>query len=150
MPDLRLCRRIDDNHTCGIEVASVEGHNRQIVCQRGRSNEAVLNWHRAPFRAKCREQLGPTQTCRGLPRDAMQPLYSVLEPALQPAPTTTSREQQDAEPDLPQDDRVDGQLGLIAPKPLDNALVWGGLGRLREDVRVNQITRQCDQLQRVG
>lgn len=39
------------------------------------------------------------------------------------------REQQDAETDLTQDDRIDGELGLIVPKPLDNLLVRGGLGR---------------------
>lgn len=59
-------------------------------------------------------------------------------------------EQQDAETDLAKDHRVNGELGLIAPKPIDNTLVRGGLGRLRENVRVNQIARQGDQLERVG
>jgi hypothetical protein len=30
----RLCRRIDDRHACGVEVASVEGHDCQIMRQR--------------------------------------------------------------------------------------------------------------------
>ena len=132
------CRRIDDDHAGRIEIASFESHNRQIVSQRGCGNEAVLDRHRAPFRAKRHEQLGPTQSRRGLPRDALQPLHSVLEPPLQPASATTARKQQDAETDLTQDDRIDGELGLIVAKPLDNTLVRGGLGRLREDVRVNQ------------
>jgi hypothetical protein len=50
----------------------------------------------------------------------------------------------------PQDDRVDGELWLIVPKPIDNALVRGGLGRLGQDVRVYQKARQSDQLERVG
>jgi hypothetical protein len=145
----RLYHWIDDDHTCRVEVASVEGHDRQIVCQRGRGNEAVLDRHRASFRAKCREQLSPAQSRGGLPGDALQPLHSLLEPALEPASAATTWEQQDAESDLTQDDRVDGELGLITPKPIDNTLVRGGLGRLRKDVRVNQIPRQCDQLKRV-
>jgi hypothetical protein len=133
----RLYYRIDDYHTGSIEIASVKGHNRQIVRQRSRGDEAVLDRHRAPFRAKSREQLGPAQSRRGLPWNAVQPLYPVLEPALKPASAATTWEQQDAETDLTQDDRVDGELGLIVPKPIDNALVRGRLGRLREDVRVN-------------
>jgi hypothetical protein len=68
-------------------------------------------------------------------------LYSVLEPALEPASAATAWEQQDAEANLTQDDRIDGQLGLITPEPLDDALVGGRLGRLREDVRVDQEAR---------
>src|SRR5665213_2387334 len=68
-------------------------------------------------------------------------MHCNLEPALQSAPATTTREQQDAETDLPQDDRIDSQVRLIVPEPLDNTLVWGRLGRLREDVRVNQEAR---------
>src|ERR1700683_189066 len=133
----RLCHRIYDYHTCSIEIASVEGYDCQVVRQRGRGDEAVLDRHRTPFRSQCREQLGPAQSRRGLPRDALQPLYSVLEPALEPASAATAWEQQDAETDLTQDYRVDGKLGLILLKPIDNTLVRGGLGRLREDVRVN-------------
>jgi hypothetical protein len=118
--------------------------------QRGRGDEAVLDRHRASLCSKRRQQLGPAQSRRGLPRDALQPLYSLLEPALEPTSTATSWEQQNAETNLTQDDRVDGKLGLVAPKPIDNTLLRGGLGRLREDVRVNQITRQGDQLERVG
>lgn len=146
----RLDYRIDDHYACSIEIASVEGHDRQIVRQRGRSDETVLDRHRAPFSAKRREQLSPAQSCRGFPRDALQPLYSILEPALEPASAATTWEQQNAEPNLAQNDRVDGELGLIAPKPIDNTLVRSGLGRLRKDVRVDQIVRQCDQLKRVG
>lgn len=114
--------------------------------QRGRSNEAVLDRHRAPFRAKRGEQLSPAQSCRGLPRDALQSLHSVLEPALEPAAAATTWQQQNAETNLTQNDWVDGELGLMVPKPVDNPRVGGGLGRLRKDVRVNQIAGQCDQL----
>ena len=141
----RLCHRIYDYYACSLEIAKVEGHNRQIVRQRSRGDEAVLDRHRASLRAECREQLSPAQSRRGIPWDALKPLYSVLEPAFEPASATTTWEQQNAETDLTQDDWVEGELGLIAPKPIDNALVRGGLGRLREDVRVNQIARQCDQ-----
>lgn len=137
----RLRRRIDDSYACGIEVASVERHDRQIVRQRGRSDEAVLDRHRAALRAELREQLGPTQTRGALPRYALQSLYSVLEPALKPTSAATTWEQQDAETNLTQDDWIDSQFGLIAPKPLDDTLVRGRLGRLREDVRVNQKAR---------
>ncbi len=51
----RLGYRIDDYYACSIEIASVKGHNRQIVRQRSCRYEAVLDWHRAPFRAKRRE-----------------------------------------------------------------------------------------------
>jgi hypothetical protein len=94
-----------------------------------------------PSRAERREQLGPTQARRGLPWDALQPLHAALEPALEPTSATTTREQQDAETDLTHDDRIDSDFGLVVPKPLDNTLVWSGLGRLREDNRVNQKAR---------
>lgn len=94
-----LYYRIDDHYARSIEIASVEGHNREIVRQRARG-DAVLDRHRAPFRAKSREQLGPAQSRRGLPWDALQPLYSVLEPALKSASAATTWKQQDAETDL--------------------------------------------------
>ncbi len=141
----RLYQWIDDHHTCSIEVASVEGRNRQIVCQRSGGDEAVLDRHCAPLCAKCREQLSPAQSRGCLPRYALQPPYSVVEPALEPASSTAAGEQQDTEANLTEDDRVHGELRLIVPEPIDDTLVGGGLGRLREDVRVNQIARQSDQ-----
>jgi hypothetical protein len=144
------CHRIDDDHAGGIEIASVEGRHRQIVRQRSCSDEAVLDRHRAPFCAKACEQLSPAQSRRGLPRNALQPLYSVLEPALKPAAAATAREQKNAETNLTEDDWVDGKLGLIMLKPIDNTLVRGGLSRLRENVCIDQIARQRDQLERVS
>lgn len=99
--------RIDDYYACGIEIASIESNNRQIVRQRGRGDEAILDRHRAPLCTKRREHLGPPQSRRSIPRDALQPLHSLLEPALKPAAAATTWEQQDAETDLTQNDRVD-------------------------------------------
>ena len=123
--------RIHDSHACGIEVAPVESHNREIVRKRSRSNEAVLDRHRAPLRAEHREQLSPAEPRRGLPRNALQPLHSVLEPARETASAAARREQQNAESDLTQNDRIDGDLRLVAPQPVDYARIRGGLGRLR-------------------
>jgi len=72
--------RVNDYDARCIEIGSVECHNRQIVRQRGRGGEAVLDWHRAPVRAKHREQFHPAQSRRNLPRDALQPLYSRSNP----------------------------------------------------------------------
>ena len=43
-----------------------------------------------------------------------------------------------AESHLTGDDRIDGNLALVAPKPLDDPGVRGRLGRFAEDLRVDQ------------
>jgi hypothetical protein len=147
---IRLGPRVYNRHARGVEVPTVEGHDRQIVHECGRSNEAVLDRHRAPLRTKRREQLSPSKPSRGIPGDTLQPLHALLEPALKPTPTATPCEQQNAETDLAQNDRIDGKLGLMEPKPLGHTPIRLWLGRLREDVRINQKARQWHQLQRVG
>jgi hypothetical protein len=72
----------------------------------------------------------------------VDPSYSLVEPALQTAPTSTPRKQQDSEADLAEDDRVNRDLSLVSSQPLEYALVGVGLGPLGEDVRIDQIRGQ--------
>ena len=44
-----------------------------------------------------------------------------------------------AEPDLAQNDGINHQFTLVAPQPLECPGIGGGLGRLAEDIGVDQI-----------
>ena len=50
-----------------------------------------------------------------------------------------TREEQDAEANLAEDDRIDGDRALVAVQPLDNPRVRIGLGRLGEDVGIDEV-----------
>ena len=45
---------------------------------------------------------------------------SVVEPPLQTFPPAALGKEEDAEPNLPQDDGIDRDLGLMLPEPLDD------------------------------
>ncbi len=67
----------------------------------------------------------------------MKALRPRIEPLLEPAPTCSLRQKQNAEAKLAENDRIDGDLALVGAEPLEAALVWRQLGRLAQDVRVD-------------
>jgi hypothetical protein len=52
------------------------------------------------------------QAGRGVPGDALDPFDAFLEPLLEPVAAEAAGEQQDAEVDLAEDDRIDDDLSL--------------------------------------
>ena len=64
--------------------------------------------------------------------------HALLEPVLQPLPALSGWQQMDAKADLAEDDGVNDQFALVALQPFHHAARRFRLGRLAEDVGVDQ------------
>lgn len=104
-----------------------------------RGDQAVFYRHRLAPTAELREQLSPAQADDRVQGDALDPADPLLKPVLEPLSSCATRQQEDAESDLAQDDRIDDDRTLIAPQPLHYRGIGLGLGRLGEDVGVDEI-----------
>src|SRR2546428_733871 len=102
------------------------------------SNETVFDRHRASGRTKRGKQLRPSHPRLRLPRQAVQPLNAFVKPPFQPSSALPLGQEKDAEPDFAEDERVDGDVGLMLPQPVDDLGIWRGLGGFAQDVRVDE------------
>src|ERR1043166_1916155 len=107
--------------------------------ERRRRNQAVLDGHRLAGSAEVGKKPGPPQSGRCIPRQAGNSSNSLFEPAFEPPPAPALCQEVNAEADFSQDDRIYLQLALVGPQPLDDFGARSGLGRLAEDIRVNQV-----------
>lgn len=131
--------RIDERHAGGLEVAAVQGRDSEAMGKGGRGYQAVLNGHWLTAPTKVGEKLGPAQTDSRIPGEAVHPPHSLIEPALQPRASSAPRQQENPEPDLTQDNRVDDELPLVAAQPFDHPLIGLRLGRLGKDVGIDEV-----------
>jgi hypothetical protein len=133
-------RRIDELYFCRLEVPLVERCQREVVRECSGGDQAVFDRHRLAAVAEISEQLGPAHADGGIPRQALDPPDPLLEPAFKLGAPPTACQKKDAEADLTQDDWIDDDRALVASQPLDDAGVGFGLGRLREDVGVDEVS----------
>lgn len=68
----------------------------------------------------------------------MQALDAIVKPLLEAFSPLSLRQKQNAEPHLAQDDRIDDDILLVTPKPVDDVRVRRRLGDLAQHVRVDQ------------
>jgi hypothetical protein len=93
--------------------------------ERRRSDQAVLDGYGQARSAKVGEKLCPGEAGGCVPRKANDPGHTPVEPAFQSPPAFPSRQQVNAEADLAQNDRVNRDLALVSPQPLNRF----GIGR---------------------
>ena len=129
---------IDDFYAGLLEIVPVPGGDRNPVDKGSCCDQAVFDRHRLAAPPKIGEKLSPAQSSGRIPGETMDALDTVLKPPLQPVAALARREQQNAEADLSDDDRIDGDLPFMAGQPLQNPRLRIGLGGLAQDVGVNQ------------
>src|SRR5665213_2901804 len=92
-----------------------------------------------PGGAKLCEELRPAQSSRGFPRQAMNSLNALSEPSFQFTPPRTGRHQMNTKTNLAQNNRVNGDLTLVSPKPLNHPRLRLRLGRLAQDIGIDKV-----------
>ncbi len=88
----------------------------------GDGDEAVLDRHSTAGAAKTGERPHPPQTRLQLPRQTLEAPNTLGEPTLEPGATLALWQEENAEPDLAEGDRVD-DLAFVTPEPLDDSPV---------------------------
>ena len=121
--------------------AAVARDDGQAVDEGGGGDQAVFDRHGAPGGAKTCEQLRPPQARFRFPRQTMKSLNAGVEPAARAwrasCPCATERMPKRTSPRMI---GIDGDLALVAPEPLDHPGIGRRLGRLAQDVGVDQIS----------
>src|SRR5579872_2550779 len=120
------------------EIAVVARDDCQVVRESDRGDQTVLDRHRASGSPQGCEQIGPAQTSVGFPRQVGETLHAGVEPLFQSCPLFPFRQQQNAKSNFARGERIDGDLALVPPEPLDHVLVESRSRRLAEHVRVDQ------------
>ncbi len=67
-----------------------------------------------------RQEIGPARPRLGVPRHAVNVRDYLVEPMLEVAAPFSRRKQKDTEAYLPEKYRIDSQVALVAPRPLDH------------------------------
>ena len=129
---------IDKLHASFPEIRVVARGDGQIVNESCRCDQAVLDRHRPARRSKRRKQFCPSQAGLCFPSQAVKALNTCLEPSFQPGSALSFRQQQNAESNLAENDRVDDDIALVTPEPPDNGLVGRRPGWLAQDVGVDE------------
>src|SRR5207302_1225037 len=88
--------------------------------------------------AEARDELRPTESCLRVPRQAMQPAYTLLEPAFKPCPPPALGQQPNPEPYFAENDRIDRQVSFILPQPLHYGLLRCRAGGFAEHVCIDE------------
>lgn len=130
---------IDDIEVSFLEVLAIASGDGQAVHQRCRCDETVLDRHRPTEAAESCEQLGPTKAGGRVPGETIHSPGATLKPLLQSGPPTPFCHQQNAEPQLAENNGIDHELALVSTKPLECTGVRPRFGGLAEDVGVNQV-----------
>jgi hypothetical protein len=130
-----------DNAEAGfLEIDAVSRDDRQAVDQRRGGDEAVFDGHSVPGGAKTCEQLRPSQACLRLPRQTTKLLDARVEPTLEAGTPPSVAQQENAEAQLAEDDGIYGDFTFVVAQPFDHFGIGELLGRLAEDVGVDQIS----------
>lgn len=138
-PAMSVNEWINDLDTGLCKVGSVVRGDDETVGESSSCNEAVLDGHCTAGSTELREQLRPSKASLCLEWHTGESSHSFVEPLLQPCPAPAPGQQENSEPDLAEDDGIDGDLALVMPKPCDDARAGSGLGRLAEHLRVNEV-----------
>jgi hypothetical protein len=93
-------------------------------------------------RTKIGQQFGPAKTGLGRPRQAVDSFDATGEPPFQPLATGARGQQQNPESDLAENDRVDNKIAFVFAQPVDDLPLRRGLGRLAQDVGVNEVSHK--------
>src|SRR5436309_5193052 len=121
------------------EVDTIPRHHGYVMCECRCRDETVLDRHRPAPHAEVGEELCPSQSCGRFPRKAVNAPNAIIEPSFKAGAAFSARQQEGTELDLTEDDRIDGDLALVASQPLDDAGMRSGLGGLAQNVRVNEV-----------
>ena len=120
---------IEHSDTGAFEVRAIASHDDEAVPEGGRRNEAVLDGHGSTRLLQSRQQLRPFQPRVGLPWKAMETLSSGVEPTFERHPLLSLRQEEDAESQLAEDDRIDGNVALVHSQPRHDTRFRGRLRR---------------------
>ena len=113
-PGSRSRKWIGDLDARSLEIRAVASGHDEAVNQGGRCNEAVLDGHGPARYTKAREQRRPSQTRFRLPRQTVESLNTRCEPSLKPGPSLSLREKENAEPNLSENNRIDGKIRFVS------------------------------------
>src|SRR5262245_3106493 len=130
--------RIDDLHAGLFEIRPVTCRDDQAVHESACGDEAVLDRHRASGCPERGQQFRPARAEDGFTRQAVQAPDALIEPTLEPRTALSFRQQQNAEPDLTEDERIDRDLGFVPSEPSYHVEVRRDLGRLAQDVCIDE------------
>ena len=130
--------RIEDFDVRLPEIGDIAGHDGQAVSQGGGGNKTVLDRHGRSSRPHFSEEPCPPEACLRCPVEAGDSTDAALKPLLQSLATPAGRQKIDPEPQLTEDDRIDGDLAFMAAKPADDLFIGPWPRGLAEDVRINK------------
>src|SRR5262249_20559153 len=135
-----LLEGVDNAEAGFLEIDAVSRDHHQVVDQCRGGDKAVFDGHGAPGGTKTREQLRPPQARLRLPRQTANPLDARVEPPLEAGTPPSVAQQENAEAQLAEDDRIYGDFTFVVAQPLDHFGIGKLLGRLAEDVGVDQVS----------
>jgi hypothetical protein len=127
---------IDDTHTSVREINTISRGNCETVNQRGRRDEAILDWHVFPGCAKTREEFRPFQPGLRIPGKTVESPGSRVEPAFQGSPLLSIGQNENPESKFAENDGIDGYFGLMGAKPRNHLRIWLRFRRLTQNVGI--------------
>ena len=80
----------------------------------------------------------------------MDPLDSFGKPSFRPTAAAPGRNEVYVEADLPEDDRIYGDIPFIPAQPFDHALPRLGFGGLAQDIGIHKIGRHRESVDSDG
>ena len=134
--------RIHHLDTARLEVSCIAGGQDESVHEGRRRDEAVLDLHRLAEPSETRQERRPAKSRVGVPRHALHPPPDVVEPPFEVPPTPAGRQDENAEAQLSQDDRIDGKATLVVAQPAHDPRVGRALRELGQDVGVDQVRHE--------
>ena len=131
--------RIDDAHVGVDEISTISRGDRQTVDDRSRRDEAILDRHGFPGCAKTRQQFRPFQPRVRVPGKTVKTPGPRVEPAFQGGPLPSLGKDENPESEFAENDGIDGDIWLMCAKPRHDPRIGRWLGRLAQNVRVDQV-----------
>ena len=101
---------IDDLDASLLEVCAIACRDGQAVHQSRCGDQTVLDRHGAARCTKVGQKLGPSEAGLRFPWQAAESLHAGVEPLLQTCAALPTRKQQNAKPDLADDEGIDHEL----------------------------------------
>lgn len=120
---MSTCEGIDDVNSGFFEIRLVAGDDDQVMNERGSCNEAVCYRHGRTRGSKSYQKPGPTKSGLGLPWKTEDVLNGPLKPLIEACSPFPPRQKKDSKANFAQDDRIDGDLSLVVPQPVDDTFV---------------------------
>ena len=105
--------RIDDLQPGFFEIVAVACRDHQIMDKGSSRDQAVFDRHRPARGTKSCEQFRPTKPGFCFPRETEESLNAGVEPPLELCPPFSWGQKKNAEPDLAEDDGIDGNFSFV-------------------------------------